>query len=182
MKPHIVLIPGAWHSGDAYDTFLPFLHSHGYETTALTLPSVGAEPPLTSLEPEIEYIRGQIVPLLDHGQDVVVVMHSYGGFAGSSALQGLSKAEREQQEQSGGVISLVYLAAWMLPAGRALRGSGGGSGGKLGLSVLREEVCRRCEYSCTTDTDRVITSTTSILFPLSIMMLTRNWLPLAPHD
>lgn len=142
MKPHIVLIPGAWHSGNAYDTLLPFLHSHGYQTTALTLPSVGAEPPLTSLSPEIDYIRGKILPLLEQGQDVVVVMHSYGGFAGSAALIGLSKQEREKEGQLGGVTSLVYLAAWMLEPGRALRGSGGASGGKLGLSVLREEVYR----------------------------------------
>jgi len=147
MKPHIVLIPGAWHSGDAYDTMLPFLHSHGYETTALTLPSVGAEPPLTSLDPEIEHIRNKVEPLLEKGQDVVVVMHSYGGFAGSAALHGLSTAERKKDGQPGGVVSLVYLAAWMLDEGRALRGSGGGSGGKFGLSALREEVRPHCKVA-----------------------------------
>lgn len=140
MKPHIVLIPGAYHSGDAYDTFRPYLHNHGYQTTALTLPSMGAEPPLTSLNPEVGYIRGKIVPLLDEGHDVVVVMHSYAGFAGSAALRGLSTAEREAEGQSGGVVSLVYLAAWMLDEGKAIRGSGGASGGKLGSSVMREEV------------------------------------------
>jgi len=145
MRPHIALIPGAWHSGDAYDTLLPFLHSQGYETTALTLPSVGAEPPLTSLYPEIEYIRGKIVPLLEKGQDVVVVMHSYGGFAGSAALHGLSKAEREKEGQTGGVVSLVYLAAWLLDEGKAMLGSGGGSPGALGMSVFRIEVCRHCD-------------------------------------
>lgn len=140
MKPHIVLIPGAWHSGDAYDTLLPYLHEFGYETTALTLPSVGAEPPLTTLKPETDFIRTKINQLLDKDEDVVVVMHSYGGFAGSAALQGLSKAERQKANLPGGVTALVYLTAWMLDEGQTIRGSGGGKGGKGGPSKLKEEV------------------------------------------
>ena len=97
MKPHIILIPGAWHSGDAYDLLVTLLREQGYETTSLTLSSVGAEPPLTTLEPEVEYICIQIIPLLEQSRKVVVVMHSYGGFAGSAALRGLSKAERREQ-------------------------------------------------------------------------------------
>lgn len=141
MKPHIVLIPGAWHSGDAYDTLLPFLQQNGYSTTALTLPSVGAEPPLTKIEPEITHIRNAILPILDRGEDVVVVLHSYAGFAGTASLKGLSKSERQAAGLSGGIIALVYIAAWMIDEGESVRGSGGGRGGKGGPSKLKQEVC-----------------------------------------
>lgn len=140
MKPHIILIPGAWHSGDCFDPLLPYLQDASYQVTALTLPSVGAEPPLTSLDPEIEYIRNSIIPLLDADNDVLVAMHSYGGFAGSAALQGLSRPERQAQGKPGGVTALVYMAAWMLDEGQSIRGSGGGRGGKAGTSVVKEEV------------------------------------------
>lgn len=140
MKPHIVLIPGAWHSGDCYDILVPFLQNSGYQTTALTLPSVGAEPPLTEIEPEIGHIRDNIIPLLNQDQDVVVVMHSYAGFAGTAALKGLSKTDRQAAGQTGGIISLVYLTAWMVDVGQSVRNSGGGKGGKLGRSALQEEV------------------------------------------
>lgn len=143
MKPHIVLIPGAWHSGDCYDILIPFLQTYGYHTTALTLPSVGAEPPLTEIEPEIDHIRNNIVPLLDQNQEVVVVMHSYGGFAGTAALKGLSKIDRQAADQAGGITALVYLTAWMMDVGQSIRASGGGRGGKLGRSVMKEDVWLR---------------------------------------
>lgn len=140
MKPHLVLIPGAWHSGECFDTLLPYLKKAGYETTALTLPSVGAEPPVTSLDPDVEHIRRSIIPLLDDGKEVVVVMHSYGGQAGTGSLRGLSKPEREKNGEGGGVLGLVYLTAWLLPEGQSIRAYGGGRGGKKGMGVMREEV------------------------------------------
>lgn len=57
-------------------------------------------------------------------------MHSYGDFASRESLQGLPKAERQASNQSGGVVALVYLTAWMLDEGQSVRGSGGGKGGK----------------------------------------------------
>lgn len=140
MKPHIVLIPGAWHSADAYDTLLPYLQDHGYQVTALTLPSVGTEPPITTLEPEVTHIRNNVSSIADRGEDVVVVMHSYGGLAGTASLKGLSKAERQAANLPGGVTALVYLAAWMLEEGQTIRGSGGGRGGKGGPSKIKEDV------------------------------------------
>ena len=101
---------------------------------------MGAEPPLTTLDPEVEYIRTKVLPLLEQGREVIVVMHSYGGFAGSAALRGLSKAERHEQGLSGGIMALVYLAAWMLDEGQSVSGSGGGKGGKGGPSTIRVEV------------------------------------------
>lgn len=138
MKPHIILIPGAWHSASSYDLLIPLLK--GYDVTALTLPSVGAEPPVQTLQPEIDHIRSILLPLLDAGTDVLVVMHSYAGVAGSSALQGLSKSDRQAQQLPGGVTSLVYLCAWMVPVGQSVRSAGGGQGGKGGPKRVRAEV------------------------------------------
>jgi hypothetical protein len=89
-KPHIVLIPGAWHTGACYHIIIPLLEDAGYATTALTLPSVG------------------------------VVMHSYGGIPGSDAMKGLGRAERSGKGLKGGVVALVYICAWMLPEGKCV--------------------------------------------------------------
>lgn len=78
MKPHIILIPGAWHTGACYELLEPLLQKAGHETTALDLASVGAEPPLTSLDPEVEHVRSVIAPLIEQGRDLIIVMHSYG--------------------------------------------------------------------------------------------------------
>lgn len=140
MKPTVILIPGAWHSADCYDILLPHLKAAGYDSLPLTLPSVGADPALQSLEPDVQHIRDNIEPLLARSKDVVVVMHSYGGIPGSSAVKGLAKSEREAQGLSGGVTALVYMCAWMIEEGKSARESGGGRGGKLGPESLKVEV------------------------------------------
>lgn len=139
-KPHIVLIPGALHTSEAYHLIVPLLSKAGYEATALTLPSVGAEPPIKSLDPEIAHVRNTVIPLIEKGEDVVVVMHSYGGAAGGTSLRGLSKAERQSKGETGGVKSLVYLCAWMIPEGQSVMACGGGQGGKGGSSMVKAEV------------------------------------------
>ena len=46
-------------------------------------------------------------------------MHSYGGVVGSNALERLSWQERNEKGQKGGVIAIVYMAAFLLPLGRS---------------------------------------------------------------
>lgn len=86
-KPDIVLIPGAWHTGDCFDRIVPLLKGKGYSVTALTLPSVGAEPPLENFDQDVHLIHGVVEGLADAGKDVVVVMHSYGGIPRTVAMK-----------------------------------------------------------------------------------------------
>lgn len=58
---------------------------------------------------------------------MVVVAHSYGGVVASSAVEGLSKAARAQAGKPGGVIKVVYLAAFALDKGQSLLGMLGGN-------------------------------------------------------
>jgi pimeloyl-ACP methyl ester carboxylesterase len=137
-KPLLVLIPGAWHTASCFDLLAKRLESMGYQTLALTLPSVGAEPPLKSLDPDIAHIRSILLPELEKDRRIVVFMHSYGGVPGSSALYGLSSASRQRQGQPGAVVGLVYLCAWMLPEGQSIRSSGGAKGGAGGARTDEE--------------------------------------------
>lgn len=111
-KPDLVLIPGAWHTGACYDVIIPSLRDAGYHATALTLPSVGAEPPLENFDEDVKVIHDAVHRLADAGKDVVVVLHSYGGVPGSEAMKGLSREERKMDKLEGGVVGLVYLCAW----------------------------------------------------------------------
>lgn len=139
VKPHIILIPGAWHKGSCYDRLIPFLRDCGYVATALTLPSVGAEPPITSIDPDLAHVRKVVEPLLNDNQDVVVVMHSYAGVVGTTSLSGFAKRDRLANNQPGGVVALVYLCAWMPDIGQTVTDLGGGRGGTLGASAVETE-------------------------------------------
>ena len=126
-KPHIVLVPGAWHTGECYDKLIPYLKEAGYSTTALTLPSVGDNPAPVSFDEDVALISSVVKNLIDSGEDVVCVFHSYGGLPGTQAMQGLAKRNNPQSEQPhrSGVIHLVYLCAWLIKEGATLSESRG---------------------------------------------------------
>ncbi len=51
-------------------------------------------------------------------KEVVLVMHSAGGFLGSAAIEGLSRQEREGKgKRRGGVTKLIFLCAGIAPVG-----------------------------------------------------------------
>jgi hypothetical protein len=61
----------------------------------------------------------------DAGKDVILVMHSYGGVPGSAAAKDLSKEERAKESKPGGIVRLVYLAAFPIEEGVSLDDLGG---------------------------------------------------------
>ena len=63
------------------------------------------------LQADINYVRGQIEPLVKDGKDVVVVPHSYGGTVALYACEGLWKHEREASGQAGGVIKAALMSS-----------------------------------------------------------------------
>lgn len=127
-KPTIVLVPGAWHSPSHYTTLLTLLQRAGYPTTSSRLPSVGSPTPLTATAAQdAAFIRDKmLLPLLDSGTDVLLVLHSYGGIGGAAAAKGLSKVEREKEGKQGGIVGLVLFAAFVAREGDSLEQMVGG--------------------------------------------------------
>lgn len=123
-KPYIALVPGAWHSPVHYQELLNLFEKAGYPTKSIQLPSVGsADPNKESVAGDAAAIRENLLlPLIDNGKDVVLVMHSYGGCPGAAAAKGLSKVERK----NNGVIGLVFVAAFLAREGDSLLSALGG--------------------------------------------------------
>ena len=109
----IVIIPGAFHSPSHYGELIAQLHRAGYSTLCLALPTLNPQNPHTAdVAGDTAFIRDKILfPLLEAGQDTLLVMHSYGGIPGSCAAKGLSKVERKCQGHTGGIIGIVYIAS-----------------------------------------------------------------------
>lgn len=117
-KPTIVLVPGAWHKPSIYSSVIAFLSRYAYPTVALPLPSVGATPPNADFTEDIVAIRECLVRLVAlEEKDVVLVVHSYSGMPGAEAPKGLGKNERQKNGLRGGVLRLVFIAAYVLPEG-----------------------------------------------------------------
>ena len=72
-------------------------------------------------------IRAEATKLVEAGKDVIVLMHSYGGVVGTEAIhEDLSKSSRQAKGLSGGVTSLLYMCAFVLPVGASLGTAFGG--------------------------------------------------------
>lgn len=48
-KPTFVLVPGAWHRTAYFDQIRAYLSEHGYPSVAVATPTVGSDPPATTM-------------------------------------------------------------------------------------------------------------------------------------
>ena len=116
-KPHIVLVPGAWHTANAYHKIEPLLESARYKVTTLTLPCVGDSPPAKAFDQDVALINQTAREIMASGDDVILVLHSYAGIPGTEATKELAKQFQDAFE--AGVVHLVYICAWMLREGES---------------------------------------------------------------
>ncbi|KAL4947987.1 Alpha/beta hydrolase fold-1 [Aspergillus filifer] len=107
-RPTIVFVPGAWHTPTTFDLLLPPLHAAGYPTISVHLPSIGAIGPVKYAD-DVSSIRKVVAGLVEMGQEVVVVAHSYGGCPSTDAVAGLGRKYRTLN-LVGGVTQIVYIA------------------------------------------------------------------------
>lgn len=113
-KPTLVFVPGAWHSPGYFDLLREHLSKHGYSSAAVTTPSVNSDPPVESMQPDVAAIMSVTRSKLESGNDVILVMHSYGGMPGTQASGQLVKdLKAAPPGVQGRIRRLVYISAWV---------------------------------------------------------------------
>ncbi|KAL5002229.1 alpha/beta-hydrolase [Aspergillus recurvatus] len=125
----VVLIPGAWLTPAFYEPFLNAVTTAGHSAICADYPSLGPVDPKSADCKTDSDALSQILRAIveDEERDVLLVMHSYAGMPGAAAAKGLSKAERLGQGKAGGVVGMVYFAAFIVPEGVSCSGLQGGS-------------------------------------------------------
>ncbi|KAJ5540307.1 alpha/beta-hydrolase [Penicillium frequentans] len=119
-NPIFVFVPGAWHTPDTFDIVRDVLAKRGYESEAVPNVSVGATDTSFGLLADVAHTKSVIQTLADQGRQIVVVNHSYGGLVGAGAVEGLGLKQRVQAGLSGGVIQVVWMAAFVAPKGMSV--------------------------------------------------------------
>ncbi|KAI3321862.1 hypothetical protein HD806DRAFT_545548 [Xylariaceae sp. AK1471] len=66
-------------------------------------------------------VRQVLQPLVEEGRKVIILMHSYSGIMGTNAVKGLARKDRQANNLPGGVVYLIYVAAFMLSRGQTIR-------------------------------------------------------------
>lgn len=118
-KPTFVLVPGAWHRPACFDQIRAYLTEHGYPSVAVTTPTVGSDPPAASMAVDIDAVEGAVRKVLDGGDDVILLMHSYGGGPGSAAAGRIAEGGA-LGEGKGRIKRLVYVASFVPIEGKPL--------------------------------------------------------------
>lgn len=118
-KPTIVFVHGAWHESGCWDPVTVQLNEHRYPFHTIDLPSSGGDLG-TTVADDAAHIQKSTSKLVDAGKELVLVMHSYGGIPGTESAKGLLKKDRQTEGKNGGIISLVYIAAFLLPPATSL--------------------------------------------------------------
>ena len=118
-KPTIIFVPGFWEGPTIFSAIASTLETkHGYPTKILSLASTGTAPPhAKTLTEDVDGIARGIEEVINKGKEVILVMHSAGGFIGSQAVRGTGSSERKAKGEVGGVNKLVFLAGGAFPEG-----------------------------------------------------------------
>ena len=122
--PTFLIVPGAWHSPSHYNYLISHLKASGYNAVSSRNPSCNStDPNAESVTKDADFIRKHVMTLLNSGQDVVLVMHSYGSIPASTAVKGLSKAERTAAGNLGGILGIICICGLLLQEGQSLKSS-----------------------------------------------------------
>ncbi|KAI1747146.1 Alpha/beta hydrolase fold-1 [Xylaria castorea] len=125
--PTIFFIPGAWHDPWVFDSVRSILSTRGFETETSPLATVGSTDPSVGIHSDAAKIRSALTNLINKEKEVVLVAHSYGGIVASNAVDGLGIKQRTADGLNGGIIMVLYLAAFVVPTGTDLKINLGGS-------------------------------------------------------
>ncbi|OTB07051.1 hypothetical protein M426DRAFT_318418 [Hypoxylon sp. CI-4A] len=120
-QPIVVLVPGAWSAPAAYHKLVKALEARSFTVHVPELPTNnGARPPNSTYQDDVDTVCKTVEPLVNDGNEVFMLMHSYGGAVGTNAVEGLARKDREAKNLPGGVVHLLYLAGYMLAKGQSL--------------------------------------------------------------
>lgn len=128
-KPTVLFVHGAWHSPKHFQPARDAFELAGYPTECPRQPTFDAKPGTATLYEDAKCIRSLLDELIEaQGKDVICVLHSYGGVVGTEAIhESLGKKIRQENGLKGGVLGILYMAAFILPLGASLGSAFGGS-------------------------------------------------------
>jgi hypothetical protein len=110
-KPTVIIVPGEWHVPDHYEALSKALRVKGYHVLVVHLATTRNNAPWpVNYHADEAVVASTILEQANKGREIVLVMHSYGGFPGSAACCRLLKKQIQENGEKGGVVATVYMA------------------------------------------------------------------------
>lgn len=117
-RPVYVFVGGVSHTPAFFSLLISELQKLEYEAVAVSYPTVGepSDTEGTTQPDEVEAIQAAVANIVEgRKRDVVLVLHSYGGWPGSRAVKGWDRETRKSLGKESGIVEVVFLAAFLLP-------------------------------------------------------------------
>lgn len=112
----VLIVHGAYFLPLAWNDFSTRLTNTGLTVRVPRLPTCNdTVPPTALLEQDLHAVRTAAKELIDTNHKIIVLAHSYGGIVASNAI-----TPDLYSAGGSGVVSLIYLAAFVLPLGDGL--------------------------------------------------------------
>jgi pimeloyl-ACP methyl ester carboxylesterase len=112
----ILIVHGGYFLPPAWEPFMEDLTKAGFTVRCPRLPTCGDErPPKALLEQDVAAVREAATELINARHTVSVLAHSYGGIVATEAI---TSDFYVTAGRSGGVVSIIYLCAWLVQAGQ----------------------------------------------------------------
>nr|CEG05211.1 unnamed protein product [Fusarium clavum] len=125
-KPTLIFVPGAWHTPEYWGKVISAMEANQYKCKPVTLPTTQDTSKDVNFASDVTSVRDAIGEEISVGRDVVLVVHSYGGAVGASAIKQLSRKTAINDEGKGHVIGLFMVATGFAAPGMSfLEGIGG---------------------------------------------------------
>jgi pimeloyl-ACP methyl ester carboxylesterase len=118
----IILVPGSFSPSSFYVPLADPLRAAGLTVHLLDPPSYytkkpGAPP---TVYDDAAFVASFVRGLVDAGEEVILLAHSYGGMPTSQALEGLTVRERRAKGEKGGVARVGFITAVVPPVGKSV--------------------------------------------------------------
>lgn len=114
IKPIIVLVDDAWHHPIHFSSFSSQLRAAGFDVVIPALASSGPKDSSIigkTVSADIQIVHDTVAPYLDAGSEIILVLHSLSGIAGSHSAMGFTVEDRESKGLRGGVKAVIYIDA-----------------------------------------------------------------------
>ena len=120
-QPTVLIVPGAMHIPAHWELVTSKLRTLSFPAECLALPETGANARTSREYDSVHAIRNRLENLVEKEEkEAILVCHSAGGNPGCQAVKGLERSARRRVGKPGGIVSLVFVAAFLIPEGSNL--------------------------------------------------------------
>jgi len=112
--PTLVYTHGGWHGPEYWDPVISILVGKGFKSIAPHLLFGGTDEPIKSMVPVIEQVKEIVAEETSKGNDVVIINHSIGSYAGCSSIKGFTATDSSNLSgpNSGKVLGVLTVAGF----------------------------------------------------------------------